>query len=368
MISVDFFTDFFAKIAKGALFALIALVPISAFGQPSQDQLRVASYDCPPFVIYEGGEFSGLSIFLWEQIAQQLSIDYSIAPYNLKDMLGAVANGEVDIGVSCTSITEEREKEMDFSHSFYETHLAIAVKQQGYLSALKGILTNKKLLVAVGIVFLIAAIIGGTLFLLEHNVNPKLYSMDNLAGKLAEAFIIGLLFVTRGPIRYYEFKTFTARIISAVLAISSTFLIAGITAVLASAFTVEHFRSQVTGLHDLGKVRVAAKEASTSSEYLVQNRIGYRSYESLEDMLTALERGAVDAVVTDGAILKYMIKKGKEEGRYEMLSILPYQFEKQNYGLALKENSPYLEEINQALLSVRKSKEWKKALLDYFNE
>lgn len=46
--------------------------------------------------------------------------------------------------------------------------------------------------------------------------------------------------------------------------------------------------------------------------------------------------------------------------------VLPYQFIVQNYGFAFKDNSPYDEIFNQALLKVRKSPEGQKALNDYF--
>lgn len=52
-------------------------------------------------------------------------------------MLEAVAKGQTDIAVSCLTITQEREEIVDFPHYFYETHLALAVKQHGFLHTLK---------------------------------------------------------------------------------------------------------------------------------------------------------------------------------------------------------------------------------------
>ncbi|WP_439899078.1 hypothetical protein [Photobacterium leiognathi] len=83
-------------------------------------------------------------------------------------------------------------------------------------------------------------------------------------------------------------------------------------------------------------------------------------------MLEALDRGEIDAVVGDDAIVKYRIKMAKEKGKYEKLNVLPYQFEKQNYGIALTEKSPYEESINRELLQFRQSNEWRNSLLEYF--
>jgi polar amino acid transport system substrate-binding protein len=64
------------------------------------------------------GRFSGISIFLWDNIAEKLGLEYSIEEYNLNEMLEAVAQGQADVAVSCLSITQEREKIVDFSIPF----------------------------------------------------------------------------------------------------------------------------------------------------------------------------------------------------------------------------------------------------------
>ena len=58
-------------------------------------------------------------------------------------------------------------------------------------------------------------------------------------------------------------------------------------------------------------------------------------------------------MVGDDAVLKYKIKEAQAEGRFETLSVLPFVFEKQNYALALPDESPHIEMLNQALLAVR---------------
>ena len=62
-----------------------------------------------------------------------------------------------------------------------------------------------------------------------------------------------------------------------------------------------------------------------------------------------------------------MIKKGRENDRYTKLSVLPYRFEEQNYGFALQDNSPYREQLNQVLLKIRKTDDWKYVLDKYFD-
>lgn len=339
------------------------------FSQIVLKKVKVGSYDCPPFVIINKDRtFSGLSILLWEKIAEELKIDYEITRHNLPDILKSVARGELNVGVSCISITPEREELIDFSHSFYETHLAIAVKKQGYAATMKNLLTNTKLLIVLGFLFVAACIVGGIYYLLENRVNDKLYSMNTKRAKLIEGFILGLLFITKGPFNYFEFRTLPGRVLTVFLAIFTTFFIASITAMLASTFTLGLLSSDINGPNDLANLKVGAKQASTSSFYLTNQSIVHRAYPDIESMLMALNNNEVNAIVADAAVLKYLIKKHKEEGKYEELTVLPYQFEKQNYGLVIENNSPYREQLNRALLKIRKSQEWRQALNTYFAE
>jgi len=48
----------------------------------------------------EAGKFSGLSIYLWNQIAQKLNIEYRIEGLGLQKLLDSVSKADVDVGVS----------------------------------------------------------------------------------------------------------------------------------------------------------------------------------------------------------------------------------------------------------------------------
>jgi polar amino acid transport system substrate-binding protein len=45
-----------------------------------------------------------------DNIAVELGLEYSIEEYDLNEMLESVSQGKADIGISCLSITQEREK------------------------------------------------------------------------------------------------------------------------------------------------------------------------------------------------------------------------------------------------------------------
>lgn len=358
-----------------ALLLMVALSLLVLFYSPnSQAQagintktLQVGTYSCPPFVIIdEPNNYQGLTFLLWNNIATKLNLEYTVQVLPLKDLLAAVASGKIDIGLSCISITPEREEILDFSHSFYETNLAIAIKQKSHWETFISLIFNKKLLQILLAVSITATTVGGIYYLLEHRVNRKLYSMKSPLARLIEGFILGLLFITKGPFNYYEFKTLTGRVITVLLAVITTLFIASITAVLASSFTLGLLNNDIKSPNDLDNVITGAKQSSTSSNFLTNHSISHKAYPTVAAMLVALDKGEINAVVADDAILRYQIKMAKSHDDFQQLQVLPYQFEKQNYGIVLGENSPYDEEINRELLQFRKSNQWKKALTEYF--
>lgn len=349
------------------LIVLLALSP-ATYAVSAEQPLVVGVYECPPFVMKnDDGTYSGLSMRLWENIADNRKFKYTVSEYSLDDLITGIGDGDIDVGVSCISITPFRETTIDFSHSFFETHLAIAVKKQGLLDSILNILMNKKFLFILAIGGGSACVIGGIFYFLEHNINEKLYSTDSTGRKLIEGFILGLLFITKGPFNYYEFRTLAGRVIAVCLAVLTTFFLASLTAILASTFTLGLLGKDIKSINDLVTKSVGAKVHTTSSEYLNSSGVIHRTYDSIEELIRALDNRQVEAIVADDAVLRFQIKNGKEEGRFKDLSVLLHRFEKQNYGFALQEDSPLLEQVNRELLKIRKSARWRQTLLRYFD-
>jgi polar amino acid transport system substrate-binding protein len=334
--------------------------------------LTVAVAECPPFVIFEDGQYSGLAVYLWEQVGSELGLSWSYAEYPLGSLLETVTSEDraelPDVGVSCTSVTAEREEYIDFSHSFNETYTAIAVRETTLWSAVTGFFASPQVLKAVLIVLGIAVLIGAVFYLLEHRINKKLFSSNSIAGRVLEPVIIGLMFVTSGPIRFYRFKTLTARVLATILTLSSTFLIAGITAVLASSFTLNTMQTEVRTLDDLRNLQVGALSASTSSDLLRGNGIRHQTRPDLDTLVSDLDTGDLDAIVSDAAFLQYRINQGKQQGQFKSLTVLPYELEAQNYAFILTQDSPLREKINRALLSARMQRDWRDKVAEYLGE
>jgi len=128
------------------------------------------------------------------------------------------------------------------------------------------------------------------------------------------------------------------------------------TALIASSLTVGQLESRVSSPADLRRANVAALPGTTAAEWLSGRRIDFSAYETLTDALHDLERGEIDAVVSDEALLRYQISA------FEMrrLHVLPFTLDEQDYGFAVIEAGALREPINRALLTVTVSEEWER--------
>ena len=54
--------------------------------------LTVALAECPPFVIFENGQYSGLAVFLWEKVGNELGLSWNYAEYSLGSLLETITD------------------------------------------------------------------------------------------------------------------------------------------------------------------------------------------------------------------------------------------------------------------------------------
>lgn len=72
--------------------------------------------------------WQGLSITLWESLAEQLDIKFRFEEASLDEMILGVAEGRFDASIAAVTITHERERLVDFSHPYYFTGYGIVVQ------------------------------------------------------------------------------------------------------------------------------------------------------------------------------------------------------------------------------------------------
>jgi polar amino acid transport system substrate-binding protein len=76
---------------------------------------KIGVVDAPPFAMKTtDGSWEGLSIELWQAIAQELGVEFELREYSPEQLLDAVTRGEVDV-IPALAATEQHEIIMDLS-------------------------------------------------------------------------------------------------------------------------------------------------------------------------------------------------------------------------------------------------------------
>ncbi|MDX1755338.1 MAG: transporter substrate-binding domain-containing protein [Marinobacter sp.] len=121
---------------------------------------------------------------------------------------------------------------------------------------------------------------------------------------------------------------------------------------------VRESNDDVAELGDLEGMKIGTKIGSTSYDFLVSNledNDGVTPYPGSSDMYMALMSRAVDAVFYDAPNVGYFART-RGEGRVKTIGPL---YEGQQYGIALKQGSEWLDEVNAALASIKEDGTYK---------
>ncbi|MBB5320118.1 transporter substrate-binding domain-containing protein [Marinobacter oulmenensis] len=116
--------------------------------------------------------------------------------------------------------------------------------------------------------------------------------------------------------------------------------------------------SDVDELSDLEGMKVGTKIGSTSYDYLMANLDeddGVTPYPGSSDMYMALMSQAIDAVFYDAPNVGYFART-KGDGKVTTVGPL---YEGQQYGIALVEGSEWVDEVNEALASIKEDGTYK---------
>ncbi len=104
-------------------------ISLAAYGdtEAQKSELTVLVEQLAPCVMLADGEYTGFDIDLWEAIAKDLGWRFRYQETDLQGILSHLSANSADIGFSCITINEEREKTTDFSHHYFDSGLRILV-------------------------------------------------------------------------------------------------------------------------------------------------------------------------------------------------------------------------------------------------
>lgn len=342
------------------LIAIIAIIITFAPSAYAQD-LKIATVTRPPFSMQEDGRETGFSLDLWAALAEDLGRPYKIIRVDtFAEMLRLTATGEVDAAIANISITASRESVMDFSQPIFESGLQVLVPSGNNdgISVLK-VIFSADLLLAILLAF--AMIFGGGLIMwrFERNAQP----FFNLPVKKAmfPAFWWALNLIVNGGFEERMPRTAPGRVFGVFLVLSSLFLVSIFVAKITAVLTVDAIQSSVNSVSDLYGKRVGTITGSTAADYLDNRELRFTGFVNLDDMLAEFEARDLDAIVFDAPVLAFYANQSG--GKAEMAGSI---FLRENYGIALRSNSPLAEGINQSLLGLREDGTYERIYRKWF--
>jgi polar amino acid transport system substrate-binding protein len=315
------------------------------------ESVRVGTKTFVPFSFVQDGRYIGFSIDLWSNIAKELNLEYELyGEKAISDLLDSVSSGNTDVAIAGITITAEREQNVDFSYSFFESGLQILVPLNSKVSPINSfiwLILSPILLRTMAILLLMIIIAAHLLWVFERKNNPEMFPQNYLLG-IWEAFWWAVVtVVTVG----YGDKTplsIPGRVVATIWMFTGVLLVSYFTASVSSALTVQQLESNIQGPENLNGKRVATVAGSTAATYLDNRPIKKIEFELIEEAFESLNENEVDAVVYDAPVLQnYATQEGVGKAK-----VVGSVFAKQSYGIALKTNSPYREQINQALLKL----------------
>ncbi len=328
----------------------------------SAETLVVGTKVAPPFVMKNAqGEFTGISIALWEAVAEDLGLDFEYRETSLDGLFTGLEDGSLDVSVAALTVTAEREARIDFTYPFFTTGLAIAVPLEG-----SAVWTTVKrffswqfftALLALTAVLLAA---GAGIWVFERHRNPEEFGGSTAKG-LGDGFWWAAVTMTTVGYGDKSPKTLGGRIIGLVWMFTAIIVVSSFTAAIATSLTVGQLGSNIRGVQDLAHVKAASVADSASAAVLTDRGIGFATYPELGKALEALENERLDAVIFDAPLLRYRVL----EAHGNTLQVLKATFERQDYGFGVPQGSTLREPVNRAILRHLDTPAWQDVLTRY---
>jgi polar amino acid transport system substrate-binding protein len=354
-----------------ALASLILGVSRGALAQEPEKKLDIGTMrelvvgvkEAPPFAIKDAnGNWSGLSVELWEKIAQQLQLKFRYADAaTVPELLDNAAAGKYDVAFGAITVTAEREERLDFTQSYYVTGLGIAVplvSSMSWVPIVRAMTSFGFLQAVIGLLGL-ALLAGVLMWIFERRHNEDF--SGGLGKGLTSSVWWSTLAMTQRTRSDTGPKTLAGRIVGIVWMIASIIAIAVFTAGITSLLTTKQMQGLVHSVEDLRSVRVGTVRGTAADSTLTKIRVKHRGYESAAEGLNAVRAGKIDAFVFDKPLLAWTIRQNYSSA----VQLLDTTFDSQNYAFVLPNGSPLRKSVTVALLNAAQSDWWKDATFRY---
>ena len=345
------------------VFYFFSMFYVNAKNPP--DTLIVGYTPAAPFIITGENDPSGISVWLWEEIAGDLELNYRLEEIDFSALLEKLENGEIDVSINPLTITADRCRKMDFTLPFFASHSTVVRSssswQHRFLHIIGAIFNLNFIRVVAGLFLLIGAI-GLIVWFFEKRKNPQQFRpgikgvWDGLWWSAVTMTTVG--YGDKSP------KSRIGKLIALVWMFSGIIFISGFTASIASSLTVSSIHESADKIEDFKDREVGCIAATSTYEFLKANFFkNVKTYPNLVEGLNALIDQELDAFLYDEPILKYRMN---QDSKYKNIELLPIKFNLQFYAFAFSEKNRALEkEISKKIIEKTESLEWKMLLTEF---
>ncbi|WP_176630917.1 transporter substrate-binding domain-containing protein [Desulfolutivibrio sulfoxidireducens] len=334
---------------------------------PQKRVLTVGAMRAPPFSFQDAqGEWRGIGIDLWDNVAEEMGVEYVIKKYELKGLLDALERGEVDVAAAPLPITPENINHLDFSQAYYFSGLGIAVPRQPARNIFFHVveeLFSTQFLAYVALMGVLLVASGLVVWWIERRINPDQF------GRGARGIVDGMWWsaVTMTTVGYGDAapKSVFGRLLGMVWMFASVVLVSIFTASITTTLTVGRIGGKVAGPEDLSGAVVACVSQGSAEFFLRHTHIKPHTYPDLAAALTALANKEVDAVVDDRPLLLHTVRNafGKK------IEVLGASFDPTAYAFAFPLGGELRKPVNIALWRLRRDRDyWKGITGPYLGE
>jgi len=319
------------------------------------ETLKIGIKPSEPWVMYDQNISEknrkpiGFSIDLWNKIASELNVKTEWVYYDsTSELVQASKKKEIDAGISAVTITSAREKEIDFSSSMYELGLQVMVdasKSSASVLELMGKEIKKMMNIKTTFMFLLFLLITMHLrwFVDRRDADSDLFSKNYGRG-------ITMLITWETPP-----SKGLARVIDLMWHIVGILAVSILTAIVTSALTAQAIGGSIRSEKDLAGKYVAAVATDAPRRYVEQIGANVIPVKTVAEGIALVRSGKAEALVHDGPRLVYLANKINKKENKKILTVAPFTFNPQNYGLVFPTRSDLKERTNRALLKLREA-------------
>lgn len=323
------------------------------------DTLTVGIYHNPPFVIKTAeNEFEGLSIELWENIAQSTDLAFRYEEYS--DPIGVLKRLEyrdIDLTINPMDVNDLRADKFDMTQPYFISSIGVAIP---YLnrSAVAVFISNIFSLAFLEIILLLMFVIfvfGFFLWLVERKHNkfqfrPGLLGLfDGLWWSAVTMTTVG--YGDKAP------KSNLGKAIAIIWMFTAVIIISSFTAGIASTLTISGLQTDIENPEDIRLVEsISAVGSSSGESYLVQEDIPIsNTYASPVVALRALAKKENDVLLYDRTMLQYYTIQLSLEGK---VKLLPFSLQESYQSFMLPKDHPAFDPINVGLIREIQKESW----------